>query len=58
MELDHVIPVSRGGKHWDESNLQILCRECHFAKTSAENRLNSVERDAWDAIVATETVNV
>ena len=58
MELDHVIPVSRGGKWWSESNTQVLCRQCHLTKTGAENRLNSAERDAWEAIVATETVKV
>ena len=58
MELDHVIPVAKGGKWWSERNLQILCRNCHFAKTSRENRLNLPEIEAWDAIVATETVKV
>ena len=58
MEMDHVIPISKGGEHWSESNLQILCRDCHFLKTGAENRLNSAERDAWEAIVAAETVRV
>lgn len=58
MELDHVQPVAHGGKWWSESNLQIICRECHFLKTGAENRLNSAEREAWEAIVATETAKV
>ena len=25
-----------GGSEWDVSNLQALCRGCHFAKTRAE----------------------
>ena len=58
MEMDHVIPISQGGAHWDEKNLQVLCRDCHFAKTGAENRLISAEKDAWEAIVATETAMV
>ena len=58
MEMDHVQPVSQGGKWWSEGNLQILCRPCHFQKTGTENRTNSEEKDAWDAIVATETVKV
>ena len=58
MEMDHIIPISRPGAHWDESNLQIICRTHHFLKTGAENRLISAERDAWKAIVVAETVKV
>ena len=58
MELDHVQPVAKGGKWWVESNLQVLCRSCHFLKTGDENRLNSEEKDAWADIVATETVKM
>ena len=58
LELDHVQPVSKGGKWWSESNLMVLCRECHFLKTGAENRLNSEEKEAWEAIVASEFVKV
>ena len=47
LELDHIKPISKGGDHWAESNLQILCRDpCHFLKTGSENRLNSEEKDA------------
>ena len=36
MELDHIQPVAHGGKWWTESNLMVLCRECHFLiKTGA-----------------------
>lgn len=31
IEMDHVIPVSRGGKH-SEGNLQPLCRSCNASK--------------------------
>ena len=58
LELDHIKPVSKNGDHWAESNVQILCRECHFLKTGAENRLNSEEKDAWAAIVVTESAMV
>lgn len=30
-EVDHIIPLSRGGSH-DESNLQCLCRQCNGSK--------------------------
>jgi hypothetical protein len=31
LEMDHIVPVSKGGKT-EESNLQILCRRCNRAK--------------------------
>ena len=34
-ELDHVVPLHRGGSN-DESNLQGLCKRCHLAKSNAE----------------------
>lgn len=32
LEVDHVVPVSRGGG-WEETNLQTLCGGCHSRKT-------------------------
>ena len=37
-EIDHIIPVADGGGD-NMANLQPLCRECHFKKTSSENRV-------------------
>lgn len=37
LEVDHILPLEDGGAPYDESNLQALCRRCHFAKTRAEN---------------------
>ncbi|MFJ5882662.1 HNH endonuclease [Kitasatospora cineracea] len=34
LEVDHLMPVSRGGS-WELSNLQTLCRPCHRRKTYA-----------------------
>jgi hypothetical protein len=31
LEVDHIVPVSKGGKS-EESNLQILCRRCNRSK--------------------------
>jgi hypothetical protein len=31
LEIDHIVPVSKGGKT-EESNLQVLCRRCNRAK--------------------------
>lgn len=39
LEIDHIIPISRGG-NGDRSNLQVLCRRCNRSKrtrTSAEH---------------------
>ena len=41
MDIDHMIPVSRGGSN-DKSNLQVICRKCNLRKgqmTDAEFRL-------------------
>ena len=35
MHIYHIIPLGSGGTN-DEDNLQILCKECHFTKTKAE----------------------
>ena len=36
-EVDHKIPLQKGGAAWSESNLQVLCRDCHITKTAGEN---------------------
>lgn len=35
LEIDHVIPVSRGGTN-DEGNLQVACRDCNRGKMADE----------------------
>jgi 5-methylcytosine-specific restriction protein A len=37
LELDHVIPVAKGGT-WTEDNAQTLCQKCHRAKSVRERR--------------------
>lgn len=53
LEVDHVVPLDKGGDPWAESNLQCLCRACHIEKTRTENRRErtAAERE-WDAMVA------
>ena len=41
VEVDHVVPLSRGGSD-DETNLQVLCRGCHADKTKAEAQVGGV----------------
>ena len=31
LEIDHIIPLSRGGRH-DEDNFQVLCKRCNLRK--------------------------
>ena len=35
-DIDHIIPLAEGGTN-DESNLQVLCKQCHFEKTQLEH---------------------
>ena len=35
-ELDHVVPLHRGGSMWAKSNIQPLCKPCHESKTRRE----------------------
>ena len=39
MEIDHIIPKSRGGKK-EYKNLQLLHRHCHDDKTARDGSLN------------------
>jgi 5-methylcytosine-specific restriction enzyme A len=34
-EVDHILPLSRGGTH-DEDNLESFCKSCHSKKTARE----------------------
>ena len=38
-ELDHVIPLSEGGKRLSKNNVVALCRECHRRKHAAKDRI-------------------
>jgi 5-methylcytosine-specific restriction endonuclease McrA len=33
LELDHVVPIARGGSHTDVGNLQVLCGSCNNDKS-------------------------
>ena len=39
-EYDHIIPLILGGAH-RESNLQLLCHECHSAKTKLDVKIKA-----------------
>ena len=52
LEVDHIVPMIAGGSH-EMTNLQTLCRPCHFAKTAEENSARSEcpERAKWREFV-------
>ena len=57
LEVDHTVPLQRGGDPWAFDNLQILCRGCHLTKTQGEIRRQlSPAEEAWAALVR-EAVN-
>ena len=43
LEADHIKALEHGGAVYAESNLQTLCRDYHFAKTSEERRGKEVD---------------
>ena len=54
LEVDHIVPLDRGGAIYDLSNLQTLCAfPCHAEKTSSENRLPPTPAEAaWQEMIA------
>jgi 5-methylcytosine-specific restriction protein A len=43
-EVDHTVPLDRGGDPFALENLSSLCSPCHWAKTARENR-ESAQRE-------------
>jgi 5-methylcytosine-specific restriction protein A len=37
-DVDHIIPIDKGGAEYKRDNLQPLCQRCHGQKTRAEQR--------------------
>lgn len=46
--IDHATPVCKGGKH-EAANIQLLCHECHKAKTRAERDPFNDQQDLFAA---------
>ena len=54
-ECDHVIPMHHdAGAKYDLTNLQTLCRQCHFDKTELERKVDqeSPEAKEWREYMA------
>ena len=47
LEVDHIVPLHRGGDPYSLDNVQVLTRDEHIRKTAAENCKPDPERDAW-----------
>ena len=55
LEVDHIVPMYRGGNPYDLAGLQALCVACHIAKSRRENparRDPSPQAKAWARCVA------
>ena len=51
-EVDHIVPRWRNKDlFWVESNLQLLCRDCHIDKSRRENPEMTPGRLEWIALV-------
>ena len=52
-EVDHIVPVMKGGQPFEPTNLQVLCPACHVLKTHLDlGQLPDVEREAWAKYLA------
>ena len=52
LEVDHIVPLHRGGDPYALDNVQVLTRDEHIRKTAGENTRPDPERDRWRALVA------
>ena len=51
-EVDHIVPLDRGGAVYDFDNLQCLCRTDHIQKTRDENtRPPTPAEAAWNLML-------
>ena len=47
LEVDHIVPTSKGGAFDDLDNLQTLCVLCHVAKTHTEGTFTATRSRRW-----------
>ena len=43
LEVHHVVPLAAGGAPFDDRNLKVLCRRCHFMAEPGRDKA----RDRW-----------
>ena len=51
LEVDHKVPVHKGGSFDSPANLQPLCTGCHIRKTRREREQPDPQRDRWIALL-------
>lgn len=47
LEVDHILPISKGGEEFDSKNLQTLCKNCHQTKTLKDFRWKCPFDNLW-----------
>ena len=52
LEVDHRMPIARGGDPYSLENLQVLTRGEHIAKTRKENERDDPARNRWRELVS------
>ena len=58
LEVDHIIPLDKGGEPWEAANCQSLCRGCHIEKTAAENTKGlSYQKSLWRKVLHEELID-
>ena len=48
LEVDHITPLEDGGAVYDETNLQSLCKNCHFEKSQEERKGKPTSREVQE----------
>ncbi len=43
-EVDHIVAITNGGSDFDETNLQVLCVDCHKVKTKIDMKLRKTKK--------------
>lgn len=51
LEVDHIIPLEKGGDGYDRQNLQVLCKSCHFVKSGYPVPKHTKDKAAWGTFV-------
>lgn len=57
LDVDHIVPVSKGGAMYDERNLQVLCKRCHSYKShKKEQYKGSVNKTKYGELFPAKAV--
>ena len=58
-QVDHIVPLNRGGDLYDFGNLQSLCVKDHLDKTRGENQIKPTPLEVleWQAYLVAQIAN-